>query len=108
MKTFLRWGLIVAGVLVVVGAIYNIFFHIWPFYPMWGWRYHYFGPRIWPVFPFFGMLILIVAGILTAGYFFKALRESSISKKDESTFCPHCGQAIKHDKTIPEVHAEKV
>lgn len=108
MKTFFRWGLVVAVILVVVGIIYNIFFHVWPFYPMWGWRYHTFGPRIWPVFPFFGMLILIAAGILIAGYFLKALRDSSGSKKDESTFCPHCGQEIKHDKTIPEVQAEKV
>ncbi len=112
MKTFFRWGLIVAGILVVVGIIYKIFFHVWPFYPipypMWGLRYHYFGPRIWPVFPFFGMLILIVAGILIAGYFFKALKDSSLSKKGEAIFCPYCGQEIKRHKTIPEVHAEKV
>lgn len=111
MKTFLRWGLVVAGILVIVGIIYNIFFHFWPFYPpfypMWGWRYHFFGPRIRPFFPFFGMFILIVAGILIAGYFFKALRDSSASKKDESTFCPYCGQKIKRG-TISEVQAEKM
>ncbi|MGB9629829.1 MAG: hypothetical protein ACPL6D_14330 [Thermodesulfobacteriota bacterium] len=112
MKTFFRWGLIVAGILVVAGVIYKVFFHVWPFYPpfypMWGWRYHYFGPRIWPVFPFFGMLILIVAGILIAGYFFKALRGSSVSKKDGAIFCPYCGREIKREKVIPEVQAEKV
>ena len=53
------------------------------------------------------MLIFLVAGILIAGYFFKALRECSISKKVESTFCPYCGQEIKHGNGIPEVHAEK-
>lgn len=111
MKTLFRWGLIVAGILVVVGIVYNIFFHVWPFYPslypMWRWRYHSFGPRIWPIFPFFGMLILIVAGILIAGYFFKALKDSSLSKKDESAFCSYCRQEIKHSKTIPEVQVEK-
>ncbi|MGQ9777812.1 MAG: hypothetical protein ACUVQ9_11455 [Thermodesulfobacteriota bacterium] len=108
MKTFFRWGLIVGGILVFVGIFYKIFFYVWPFYPMWGWRYHSFGPRMWPVFPFFGMLILIVTGILIAGYFFKALRSSSASKKDESAFCPYCGQETKRDKSIPEVHAEKL
>lgn len=107
MKTFFRWGLVVAGILVVIGVIYGIFFHSWPFYPMCGWRYHSFGPRMWPVFPFFGTLILIIAGVLIAGYFIKALRDSSISKKDESAFCPYCGQELKHSKTIPEVQVEK-
>jgi hypothetical protein len=112
MKTFFRWGLVVAGILIIVGIIYKVFFHIWPFYPplypMWGWRYHSFGPRIWQVFPFFGMLILIIAGILIARYFFKALRESPISRKDELAFCPYCGKELKREKVIPEVHAEKV
>jgi len=108
MKTFFRWGLIVAGIVVVVGVIYGIFFHSWPFYPMWGWRYHSFGPRMWPVFPFFGMLILFVAGILIAKYFFQALRDSSISKKDELSFCPYCGKELEQGKIIPGVHAEKV
>lgn len=100
--------MIVAGSLVVVGVIYYIFSHIWPFYPMWGGRFHSLGPRMWPVFPFFGMLILFVAGILIAKYFFQALRDSSASKKDELSFCPYCGKNLKQGKTIPEVQAEKV
>jgi len=104
----MRWGLIVAGVAVLVGVIYKVFFHIWPFYPFWGWRYHSFGPRIWPVFPFFGILILFVAGILIAKYFFQALRDSSISKKDELTFCPYCGKDLRKEKAIPEIKAEKL
>jgi len=108
MKTFFRWGLIVAVILVVVGVIYNIFFHVWPFYPMWGWRYHSFGPRIWPVFPFLGMLILMVAGLLIAKYFFQALRDSSMPRKDELTFCPYCGKGLRQGKTISEVQAEKL
>jgi hypothetical protein len=108
MKTFFRWGLVVAGIAVLVGIIYNIFFHIWPFYSMWGWRYHYFGPRIWPVFPLFGMLILIVAGILVAKYFFQALRDSSMPKKDELIFCPYCGKGLSQEKAIPEIKAEKL
>ena len=98
MKTLFRWGLIVAGIAVLVGIIYNMFFHIRPFYPMWGWRYHYFGPRMWPVFPLFGLLILFVAGLLIAKYFFQALRDSSMPKKDELAFCPHCGKDLRQGK----------
>ena len=107
MKTLFRWGLIVVGVAVLVGIIYNIFFHIWPFYPMWGWRYHYFGPRIWPAFPLFAMLILFVAGILIAKYFFQALRDSSMPKKDELAFCPYCGKDLRQGRAISEVQVEK-
>jgi hypothetical protein len=108
MKTFFRWGLIVAGILVLVGVIYKVFFHFWPFYSMGGWRYHTFGLRMWPAFPFFGMLILMVAGILIAKYFFQALRDSSIFRKDELTFCPYCGKDLKQDRTISEIQAEKL
>jgi hypothetical protein len=112
MKTFFRWGLIVTGIVIIVGIIYKLFSHIWPFYPfvypMWGWRYHSFGPRIWPIFPFFGMLILIIAGVLIAGYFFKTLRESTKFRKEDLTFCPYCGRELKSGEEIAEIHAEKV
>jgi len=98
MKTFFRWGLIVAGIAVLVGIIYNhnFFFHISPLYPFGGLRFHYFGPRIWPAFPLFGLLILSVAGILIAKYFFEALRDSSMPKKDELAFCPYCGRDLRN------------
>ncbi len=112
MKAFFRRGLIVAGIVVLIGIIYKVFFYVWPFYfsqyPMWGLRGHYFGPRMWSVFPFFGMLILIIAGILIAGYFFKALRNPSMSIKDEPTFCPYCGKDLRQSKIIPEAQAEKL
>ena len=108
----MRWGLVVAGIAVLVGVIYKVFFHVWPFYPplypMWGWRYHSFGPRIWPIFPFFGLLVLFVAGILIAKYFFQALRDSSMPKKDELAFCPYCGKDLRKEKAIPEIKAEKL
>ena len=108
MKTFFRWGLVVAGIAVVVLIFYQFFFHFGPLYPFWGWRFHYFGPRIWPVFPLFGMLILFVAGILIAKYFFQALRDSSISKKDELSFCPYCGKDLKQGRAISEAQVEKL
>jgi hypothetical protein len=105
MKTFFRWGLIVVGVAVLV---YNIFFHIWPLYPFWGWRVHYFGPRMWSAFPLFGLLILFVAGILIAKYFFQALRDSSMPKKDELASCPYCGKDLRQGRAISEVQPEKL
>jgi len=108
MKTFFRWALIIAGIAVLVGIIYNIFFHTWSLHPFWGWKYHSFGPRIWPIFPFSGLLILAVAGILIAKYFFQALRDSSVSKKNELVFCPYCGKDLKQDRTISEIQAEKL
>jgi len=81
---------------------------LWPLHPSSGWRYSHIGPRMWPAFPFFGMLILIVAGILVAKYFFQALRDPSISKKDELTLCPYCGKDLRQSKIIPEAQAEKL
>ena len=108
MKTFFRWGLIVVGVAVLVGIIYSFFFRIWPLYPFGGWRFHYFGPRIWPIFPFFGLLILFVAGILIAKYFFQALRDASMPRKDELTFCPSCGKDLRQGKALSEIQAGNV
>jgi hypothetical protein len=108
MKTFFRCGLIIAGIAVVAFIVDRLFFHFWPLYPFWGWRVHSFGPRIWPAFPLFGLLILAVAGILIAKYFFQALRDSSVPKKEELTFCPYCGKDLRKEKAIPEVQAEKL
>ena len=108
MKTVMRWGFFIAGLGILFLFVYYFFFPFWPLHPSFGWRFHYFDPRMWPVFPFFGMLILIVAGILIAKYFFQALRDSSISKKDDLTFCPYCGKDLSQGKTISEVQAEKV
>jgi len=108
MKTFFRWGLIVAGIAVLVGVIYNIFFHIWPFYPFGGWRFHYFGLRMWPAFPLFGIFILFLAGIIIAKYFFQALKDSSLPKKEELLFCPFCGKDLRQGKALSEIQAGNV
>jgi len=108
MKNTMRWGFFIAGIGILFLFFYYFFFPFWPLHSSLGWRYSHIGPRMWSVFPFFGMLILIVAGILIAKYFFQALRDSSISKKDELTFCPYCGKGLRQEKAIPEVQAEKL
>jgi hypothetical protein len=52
-------------------------------------------------------LILAVAGILIAKYFFQALRDSSVPKKEELAFCPYCGKDLRKGGTISEVQVEK-
>jgi len=112
MKKSFRFVLTAVIIIGMILVVYYLGLRFWPFYPplypMWGWRFHYFGTRMWPVFPFFGMLILIVVGILVAKYFVQALRDSSISKKDELTFCPYCGKDLMQGKIIPEVQSEKL
>jgi len=108
MKNTIRWGLIVAGIAVVAFIVDRLFFHFWSLYPIWGWRFHYFGPRMWPIFPLFGLLILSVAGILIAKCFFQALRTLSMPQKDELSFCPYCGKDLRQGRTISEIQAEKL
>ena len=109
MKNTMRWGFFIAG----IAILFWIFFHyftlpFWPFNPSIGWRYHSFGPRMWPIFPFFGLFILFVAGILIAKYFFQALRDSSMPRKDEQSFCPYCGKDLRQGRAISEAQVEKL
>lgn len=108
MKNVMRWGFFIAGIGILFLFFYYFFFPFWPFHSSLGWRFHYFGPRIWPIFPFFGLLILSVAGILIAKCFFQALRESSMLRRDELAFCPYCGKDLRKEKAISEIKAEKL
>jgi hypothetical protein len=108
MKNSMRWSLVLAGIIVLFLITYYLGFRFWPLYPMWGWRFHSFGPRIWPVFPLFGLLILFVAGILIAKYFFQALRDALMPKKDELASCPYCGKDLRQGRAISEVQPEKL
>jgi hypothetical protein len=83
MKTFFRWGLIVLGVAVLIGIIYNykFFFHIWPLYPFGGWRYYHFGPRVFPFFPFLTLAVMFAAGLLIFNFLFRSKR-STVSKEE--------------------------
>jgi len=108
MKNTIRWGFFLTGIGILFLFFYYFILPFWPLHPSSGWRYSHIGPRIWPAFPFFGMLILFAAGILIAKYFFQALRDSSISKKDELSFCPYCGKDLKQGRAISEAQVEKL
>ena len=108
MKNSVRFGLTAVFIIGLILIVYYLGLRFWPFYPMWGWRFHYFGPRIWPVFPFSGLLILFVAGILIAKYFFQALRTLSMPQKDELSFCPYCGKDLGQGRAISDVQAERL
>jgi hypothetical protein len=108
MKNSVRIGVVVIFIVGIIFAFYHFGLRFWPFYPFWGWRFHSFGPRIWPVFPLFGLLILFVAGILIAKYFFQALRDALMPKKDELASCPYCGKDLRQGRAISEVQPEKL
>ena len=108
MKNFMRFGLVAIFIVGLILVIYYLGLRFWPFYPMWGLRYHYFSPRMWPVFPLFGLLVLFVTGIVIAKYFFQALRDSSMSKKDGLAFCPYCGKDLRQGRAISEAQVEKL
>jgi hypothetical protein len=107
MKNTMRWGFFFAGIGILFLFIYYFFFPFWPLHPSFGWRFHYFGPRIWPISPLFGLLILFVAGILIAKYFFQALRDASMPKKDELASCPYCGKDLRQGRAISEIQPER-
>ena len=107
MKNTMRWGFFIAVIGILFLFFYYFFFPFWPLHSSLGWRVHSFGPRIWPVFPLFGSLILFVAGILIAKYFFKALRDASMPKKDELVSCPYCGKDLSQGRAISGVQPEK-
>lgn len=108
MKNTMRWGFFIAGIGILFLFFYYFFFPFGPLHSSLDWRVQSFGPRIWPIFPFFGLLILIVAGILVAKYFFQALRDLSMPRKDEQSFCPHCGKDLRQGRAISEVQPEKL
>ena len=108
MKNVMRWGFFLAGIAILFIFIHYFFFPFWPLHSSFGWRYHYFGTRIWPALPLLGLLILSLAGILIAKYFFQALRDSSMPKKDELASCPYCGKDLRQDRAISEVQPEKL
>ena len=99
MKTFLRWGLIVGGISVIVFIIGNFFFHFWPLYPIWGWKFHYFGPRMMIGFPFIGLLLIAVMGLILVRTLFQSSSIPSRSRNKELFFCPHCGRDLRHGES---------
>jgi hypothetical protein len=108
MKNVMRWEFFFAGIAILLIFFHYFIFPFGPFHSSLGWRFHYFGPRIWPIFPLFGLLILFVAGILTAKYFFQALRDASMLRRDELAFCPYCGKDLRQGRAISEVQHEKL
>ena len=108
MKNTVRWGFFFAGIGVLFLFIYYFFFPFWPLHPSFGWRVHSFGPRMWPVFPLFGIFIIFFAGILIAKYFFQVLRDLSMPRKDEQSFCPYCGKDLRQGRAISDVQPKRL
>jgi len=94
MKNSMRWSLILAGIIALLLITYYLGFRFWPLYPMWGWRYHYFGPKIFLAFPLLGLLIMFAIGFVIFKFIFLSSGTSSASRKGKWAFCPFCGGGL--------------
>jgi len=95
MKNGRYWGWLV---IVVAGLLLTLYYFGFPFRPPYffgGWRYRSFGPRMWPAFPFFGVLVLIFLGFILGRLLFPASRWEPSPPKEGWTFCPHCGGDLR-------------
>lgn len=95
MKNGLRWGWVV---IVVAGLCMTLYYFGFPFRPPYffgGWGYRSLGPRMWPAFPLFGLLILILLGFILARLFSETSGRASLPPEEGWTFCPHCGRDLR-------------
>ena len=95
MKNGTRWGLVV----IVVAGLFLTFYYLgFPFrrpYFFGGWGYRSFGPRMWPAFPFFGLLVLIILGFVLVRLLSPRSRRPSLPPDEGWIFCPHCGGDLR-------------
>jgi len=95
MKNGMRWGWVVIVVAGLLLTFYFLGFPFWPPYFLGGWGYRSFGPRMWPAFPLFGLLLLIVLGSILVRLLSPASRRPSLPPGEGWTFCPHCGGDLR-------------
>lgn len=96
MKASVRWVLFLAGIVVLILCVHYFLVPSWASYPMTGWGFHRFGPRIFPWSSFIGLLTILVIGFVL----YKLLFPSSGSQgtKEEENLCPHCGQKLQQSE----------
>lgn len=107
MKNGMRWGLLIFVVAGIFLIFYYLGFPFWPPYFYGGWGYRFLGPRMWPVFPFFGLLVLIVLGFILVRILSPASRRPSPPPGEGWTFCPHCGADLLRRGKPEEVEGGK-
>ncbi len=95
MKNGPRWILVAIVAAGLFLTFYYFGFAFWHPYYFGAWGYRSFGPRIFPAFPFFGVLVLIVLGFILARLLFSTSRRASTSPDEQWTFCPHCGRDLR-------------
>jgi hypothetical protein len=107
MKNTMRWGFFFAGIGILFLFIYYFFFPFWPLHPSFGWRFHYFGPRLFPFFPFLALAVMFAVGFLFFNFLFRS-KGSTVSKEGKWPFCPFCGNDLRRPEPISEVSAEAI
>jgi len=107
MKNGMRWG----WVMIVVAGLCLTFYYLgFPFRPPYffgGWGYRSFGMRMWPAFPFFGLLVLIVLGFILVRLIFPSSRRASPPPDEGWTFCPYCGGDLRQGGKAGGTKGEK-
>ncbi|MGQ9693986.1 MAG: hypothetical protein ACUVWV_04495 [Thermodesulfobacteriota bacterium] len=107
MKNGMRWGL----AFVVVAGLFFVFYYMgfpfWPPYFFGGWGYRSFGPRMWPAFPFFGLLVLIILGFVLVRLIFASSGRASLPSDGGWTFCPHCGGDLRQGDKAERTKGDK-
>jgi hypothetical protein len=107
MKNGMRWGLVGMIVVGLLLFLYYFKFSFWSPYFFGGWGYRSFGARMWPAFPFFGLLILIVLGFVLVRLFSETSGRSSLPPDEGWTFCPYCGGDLRQSGKAEGTKGEK-
>jgi nitrate reductase gamma subunit len=98
MKASRRWLLFLGGVVVLFLGIHYLLVPSWASYPMIGWGFHRFGPRIFPWGSFIGLLAIIGSGFLLYKLIFPL--SGSQATKEKENFCPCCGREFPQNEEI--------
>lgn len=103
MKNALRWMLFLVGIVVLVLGVHYFLVPYFPLpfrssYPMIGWGFHRFGPRMFLWDSFLGLLAIIGIGFLLYKLIFPS--SGSQATKEKENFCPCCGREFQQDEEI--------
>jgi hypothetical protein len=98
MKTSVRWVLFLAGIVVLILCVHYLLVPSWASYPMIGWGFHRFGPRIFPWGSFIGLLTILIIGFVLYKLIFPP--SGSQATKEKENFCPCCGREFQQNEQI--------
>ena len=103
MNTSMRWGLFLAGLVVLILCVHYFLIPLWPGYPPIGWASRHFRPRMFPWGSLVGLAAMVIGGFV----WYKILFPSSGSKPtEEDDLCPYCNQKLPQSEPDPKKPSE--